>query len=218
VQIGNIKDEQLKTIATNLKLTDTAALAGLVEICSDCVPGTFNINAVRAVGKVQFFAKEQYLQDVKEAYNNGTKYGIDRSAGTATFMTIRKILAAYTELSKPEKPTSPAGQTKAENTIPQDEVFTAIENEKIGEKKEVIRKGLTEKQKIQAKTIYSELQVSKDEDITTVLSNKNDRTILDGVRALFVEKIANTSDAKEKTRLENIAKKIITREDEIINA
>jgi hypothetical protein len=66
-----------------------------VDVCKECTAGEFNIETVRAVGMVQFFAKEQYLKDVKEAYDNGKKYGIDRSAGTATFMTIRKILDAY---------------------------------------------------------------------------------------------------------------------------
>lgn len=97
VQIGKIKDTQLKDIAATLGLSQTT-LEGLVETCNDCIPGSFDINAVKAVGKVQFFAKEQYIKEVAAAYKDGKKYGIDRSAGTATFATIRKILEAFSKL------------------------------------------------------------------------------------------------------------------------
>ena len=89
--IGKISAENLKTIATNLNVT-TSELDKLVQVCDACITDTFDINVIKAVGQLQFFAKDQYLKDVLEAYKQGGHYNIDWSAGQATFMTIRKIL------------------------------------------------------------------------------------------------------------------------------
>ncbi len=127
-EIGKIPEDKLKEIATKLGVSATS-LAGLVETCKDCTIATFDLDAVKAVGKVQFFAKEQYLKDVAEAYKNGVQYSIDRSAGTATFMTIRKILTELSKLSTTTTPSSVTNlPTSSDNNLPTSSVTNPLES------------------------------------------------------------------------------------------
>lgn len=117
--IWGIESEHFSKIAKKLNVT-TNNLSGLIDVCKECDTKNFNIDVIKAIGKIQFFAKEQYLRDVSEALKSGKQYGIDRSAGPATFMTIRKILEANKAIAD-EKPSKEAG--KPEKEVKKDETI-----------------------------------------------------------------------------------------------
>ena len=114
--IWNIDATRLTKIAEALHV-DSTQLEALVTTCGGCTAWKFDITTVEAVGRVQFFAYDQYLKDVKEAFKNEKEYGIDWSAGPATFMTIRKILQENDKIEKDELTAKNDVQGEKDNTV-----------------------------------------------------------------------------------------------------